>query len=169
MLFRSPAFTSIGHTLSYRDIDNYSAAFASYLQNHTTLKAGDRIAIQMPNILQFPIAMYGALRAGMVVVNTNPLYTEREMLHQFNDSGAKALVCMDVFARSVQNVLKDTGLKHVIVTSLADMLPQPKRTLINFAAKHVKKMVPGYSLPDAIGFRKTLKLGARAGDRKSVV
>ncbi|MBQ0728730.1 MAG: AMP-binding protein [Thalassolituus oleivorans] len=158
-----PAFTSIGHTLSYRDIDNYSAAFASYLQNHTTLKAGDRIAIQMPNILQFPIAMYGALRAGMVVVNTNPLYTEREMLHQFNDSGAKALVCMDVFARSVQNVLKDTGLKHVIVTSLADMLPQPKRTLINFAAKHVKKMVPGYSLPDAIGFRKTLKLGARAG------
>ena len=94
------AFTSIGYTLTYRQIDEYSAAFAAYLQNHTTLKPGDRIAIQMPNILQFPIAMYGALRAGMVVVNTNPLYTEREMLHQFNDSGAKALVCMDEIGRA---------------------------------------------------------------------
>ena len=91
-----PAFTSIGYTLTYRQIDEYSAAFASYLQNHTTLKPGDSIAIQMPNILQYPIAMYGALRAGLRVVNTNPLYTEREMLHQFNDSGAKALLCMDV-------------------------------------------------------------------------
>jgi long-chain acyl-CoA synthetase len=154
-----PAFTSIGYTLTYRQIDEYSAAFASYLQNHTTLKPGDSIAIQMPNILQYPIAMYGALRAGLRVVNTNPLYTEREMLHQFNDSGAKALLCMDVFAKSVQGVKDQTGIKHIIVTSLADMLPGFKRVLINAAAKHIKKMVPAYSLPEAVSFRKALKLG----------
>lgn len=157
------AFTSINYTLTYRQIDEYSAAFAAYLQNHTSLKPGDRVAIQMPNILQFPIAMYGALRAGMVVVNTNPLYTEREMLHQFNDSGAKALVCMDVFARSVQNIRAETGLKHIIVTSLADMLPLVKRTLINAAAKHIKKMVPPYDLPEAVSFRKALSQGAKIG------
>lgn len=158
-----PAFTSIGYTLTYRQIDEYSAAFASYLQNHTTLKPGDSIAIQMPNILQYPIAMYGALRAGLRVVNTNPLYTEREMLHQFNDSGAKALLCMDVFAKSVQNVKDQTGIKHIIVTSLADMLPGFKRVLINAAAKHIKKMVPAYSLPEAVSFRKCLKLGQGKG------
>ena len=158
-----PAFTSIGYTLTYRQIDEYSAAFANYLQNHTTLKPGDAIAIQMPNILQYPIAMYGALRAGMRVVNTNPLYTEREMLHQFNDSGAKALLCMDVFARSVQNVKDQTGIKHILVTSLADMLPGFKRVLINSAAKYVKKMVPAYNLPEAVSFRKALKLGKGKG------
>ena len=154
-----PAFTSIGYTLTYRQIDEYSAAFANYIQNHTTLKPGDSIAIQMPNILQYPIAMYGSLRAGLRVVNTNPLYTEREMLHQFNDSGAKALICMDVFAKSVQNVKDQTGIKHIIVTSLADMLPGLKRIVINAAAKHIKKMVPAYSLPEAVSFRKALKLG----------
>ncbi len=158
-----PAFTSIGYTLTYRQIDEYSAAFANYLQNHTTLKPGDSIAIQMPNILQYPIAMYGALRAGLRVVNTNPLYTEREMLHQFNDSGAKALLCMDVFAKSVENVKDQTGIKHIIVTSLADMLPGLKRVVINAAAKHIKKMVPAYSLPEAISFRKCLKLGKGKG------
>jgi len=154
-----PAFTSIGYTLTYRQIDEYSAAFANYIQNYTTLKPGDSIAIQMPNILQYPIAMYGSLRAGLRVVNTNPLYTEREMLHQFNDSGAKALICMDVFAKSVQNVKDQTGIKHIIVTSLADMLPGLKRIVINAAAKHIKKMVPAYSLPEAVSFRKALKLG----------
>jgi len=154
-----PAFTSIGHTMTFKDIDEQSAAFAYYLQNHTNLKPGDTIAIQMPNILQYPIAMYGALRAGLRVTNTNPLYTEREMLHQFNDSGAKALVCMNVFARSVQNVVENTGIETVIVTSLADMLPGAKRVLINAAAKYIKKMVPAYSLPDAVSFRKALKLG----------
>ena len=158
-----PAFTSINYTLTYRQIDEYSAAFAAYLQNHTSLQPGDRIAIQMPNILQFPIAMYGALRAGLIVVNTNPLYTEREMLHQFNDSGAKALVCMDVFARSVQNIKDQTGLKHIIVTSLADMLPFPKRNIINAAAKYIKKMVPAYSLPEAVRFRTALQQGAKFG------
>lgn len=158
-----PAFTSIGYTLTFSQIDEYSAAFANYIQNHTTLKPGDSIAIQMPNILQYPIAMYGALRAGLRVVNTNPLYTEREMLHQFNDSGAKALLCMDVFAKSVQNVKDQTGIKHIIVTSLADMLPGLKRVVINAAAKHIKKMVPAYSLPEAVSFRKALKLGKGKG------
>ncbi len=158
-----PAFTSIGYTLTYKQIDEYSSAFASYLQNETTLQPGDAIAIQMPNILQYPIAMYGALRAGMRIVNTNPLYTEREMLHQFNDSGAKALVCMDVFARSVQNVKDKTGIETIIVTSLADMLPGAKRILINAAAKHIKKMVPKYSLPEAIRFRDALKAGKGKG------
>ncbi len=158
-----PAFTSIGKTLTYGEIDQYSAAFASYLQNHTSLKPGDTIAIQMPNVLQYPIAMYAALRCGFRVTNTNPLYTEREMLHQFNDSEAKVLVCMDVFARSVQNVVDSTSIETVIVTSLADMLPPAKRVLINFAAKHVKKMVPSYSLPKAVSFRKALKMGAGKG------
>ena len=158
-----PAFTSIGHTLTYRQIDEYSAAFANYLQNHTSLKPGDSIAIQMPNILQYPIAMYGALRAGLRVVNTNPLYTEREMLHQFNDSGAKALICMDVFAKAVQSVKDQTGIKTIIITSLADMLPGMKRVVINAAAKYVKKMVPEYDLPEAISFRKCLKLGKGKG------
>jgi long-chain acyl-CoA synthetase len=158
-----PAFTSIGHTLTYGQVDEYSAAFASYLQNHTTLKPGDSIAIQMPNILQYPIVMYGALRAGLRVVNTNPLYTEREMLHQFNDSSAKALICMDVFAKSVQGVKDQTGIKHIIVTSLADMLPGFKRVLINAAAKHIKKMVPAYDIPEAVSFRRCLKLGKSKG------
>ncbi len=153
------AFTSIGLTMTYADIDEKSAAFASYLQNHTNLKPGDTIAIQMPNILQYPIAMYGAMRAGLIVTNTNPLYTEREMLHQFNDSNAKALVCMDVFARSVQNVVADTGVETVIITSLADMLPTAKRVLINFATKYIKKVVPSYSLPNSVDFRQALKLG----------
>ncbi len=158
-----PAFTSIGKTLTYAEIDQYSAAFANYLQNHTSLKPGDTIAIQMPNVLQYPIAMYAALRCGFRVTNTNPLYTEREMLHQFNDSEAKVLVCMDVFARSVQNVVDSTSIETVIVTSLADMLPPAKRVLINFAAKYVKKMVPNYSLPKAVSFRKALKMGAGKG------
>jgi len=158
-----PAFTSIGKTLTYAEIDQYSAAFAHYLQNHTNLKPGDTIAIQMPNVLQYPVAMYAALRCGYRVTNTNPLYTEREMLHQFNDSEAKVLVCMDVFARSVQNMVDKTSIETVIVTSLADMLPPAKRVLINFAAKHVKKMVPSYSLPKAVSFRKALKMGAGKG------
>jgi long-chain acyl-CoA synthetase len=154
-----PAFTSIGHTLRYGQIDEYSAAFAHYIQNHTSLKPGDSIAIQMPNVLQYPIALYGSLRAGLRIVNTNPLYTEREMLHQFTDSGAKAVLCMDAFANSVQNVLDQTQIELVIVTSLADMLPAFKRVMINNAAKHIKKAVPDYSLPDAVSFRSALKLG----------
>jgi len=153
-----PAFTSLGHTLSFQEIDAYSAAFAHYLQNHTSLIPGDAIAIQMLNTLQYPIAVYGALRAGLRIVNTNPLYTEREMIHQFNDSGAKALLCMDIFAKSVENIQNQTNLELVMVASLADMLPGVKRVLINSTVKHIKKMVPKYHLPEAISFRQALKL-----------
>ncbi|GAA4652758.1 long-chain-fatty-acid--CoA ligase FadD2 [Kistimonas scapharcae] len=157
-----PAFTGIGHTLTFRDIDHYSTCFAAWLQQNTDLKPGDRIAIQMPNLLQFPIAVYGALKAGLVIVNTNPLYTAREMHHQFNDSGAKALVCLDVFGHLVEQILTETPIKTVIVTSLADMLPMPKRLLVNAAVKYVKKMVAPYNLPDALRFRNVLKQGAKA-------
>lgn len=152
-----PAFTSLGHTLSFQEVDAYSAAFAHYLQNHTSLIPGDAIAIQMLNTLQYPIAVYGALRAGLRIVNTNPLYTEREMIHQFNDSGAKALLCMDIFAKSVENIQEQTNLELVMIASLADMLPGVKRVLINSTVKHIKKMVPKYHLPEAISFRKALK------------
>jgi long-chain acyl-CoA synthetase len=151
-----PAFTSLGYTLSFRQIDEYSAAFAHYLQNHTSLVPGDAIAIQMLNTLQYPIAVYGALRAGLRIVNTNPLYTEREMIHQFNDSGAKALLCMDVFAKSVENIQAETSLALILTTSLADMLPSVKRMLINSTVKHIKKMVPKYHLPHAVSFRKVV-------------
>mgnify|MGYP000636850116 CR=1 FL=1 len=152
-----PAFTGLGHTMTYRDIDLYSAAFAHYIQTETDLKPGDAFAIQMPNVLQYPIAMFGALRAGMRVVNTNPLYTKREMVHQFNDSGAKALLCMNIFAKSVQNIQSQTGIKTVIVTSMADMVPGVKGHVLNAAIKHVKKMVPKYQLPQALSFKKILK------------
>ena len=151
------AFTGFGHTLTFREVDQYSAAFAHYLQEYTSLKSGDAIAIQMPNTLQYPIAMYGALRAGLVVVNTNPLYTEREMIHQFNDSGAKALLCTDIFAKSVQNIQTKTDIGTILITSMGDMLPTLKRFTVNTVIKHVKKMVPSYDLPNAVSFRKILK------------
>ncbi len=157
-----PAYTGIGHTLTFADIDRYSKRFASYLQNHTDLKPGDRIAIQMPNLLQYPIAVYGALRAGLVVVNTNPLYTAREMKHQFNDSGAKALVFLDVFGHLVEDIIADTGIKHLICTRLADMLPTPKRQLINFVARHVKKMVKPFNLKGVVPFATALKQGVKS-------
>lgn len=158
-----PAFTSINHTVTYREIDECSAAFAHYLQNHTDLQPGDAIAIQLPNTLQYPIALYGALRAGLRVVNTNPLYTDREMLHQFVDSGAKAIVCMDAFAHSLQMIRDQTEIRHIVITSLADMMPRLKRLLINSAAKHIRRTVPSFDLPDAVPFLKALRLGADQG------
>ncbi len=161
-----PAFTGIGHTLTFQDIDDYSTRFATYLQTQTDLKPGDRIAIQMPNLLQFPIAVYGALKAGLVIVNTNPLYTAREMHHQFNDSGARALVFMDVFGHLVEEIISDTPVEHLIVTSIADMLPAPKRQLINVAAKYVKKMVQPYKLSGVVRFRQALAKGDAGKYRK---
>jgi len=156
-----PSYSCMGQTLTFADMDRLTANFASYLQNHTDLEVGDRIAIQLPNVLQFPIAVFGAMRAGMVVVNTNPLYTEREMEHQFNDSGAKALLILANMASLAENVVPKTGVKHVIVTELADMHPFAKRLLINTVVKRVKKMVPAYSLPQAVSMRAALALGAQ--------
>jgi long-chain acyl-CoA synthetase len=156
-----PAFTAVGVTLTYRDLDTQSRNFAAWLQNKTDLKPGDRIAVQMPNITQYPVIVFGAMRAGLIVVNTNPLYTTREMEHQFNDSGAKALVVLANMADNAEKVLPHTGIEHVIVTEIADMHSPIKRTLMNAVVKHVKKMVPSYSLPNAHKLPAVLSAGAR--------
>lgn len=156
-----PAFSNMGVTLSYSDLERYSAAFAAWLQHHTDLQPGDRIAIQMPNLLQYPVAVFGALRAGHIVVNTNPLYTAREMRHQFQDSGARALVYLNTFGNHVQEVLADTAIEHLIEVQIGDMLPTLRGALVNAAVKHLKKMVPDYSLPQAVAFKNLLRDGAR--------
>jgi long-chain acyl-CoA synthetase len=156
-----PAFTAVGVTLTYRDLDTQSRNFAAWLQNKTDLKPGDRIAVQMPNITQYPVIVFGAMRAGLIVVNTNPLYTTREMEHQFNDSGAKALVVLANMADNAEKVLPHTGIEHVIVTEIADMHSPIKRTLMNAVVKHVKKMVPSYNLPTAHKLPAVLSAGAR--------
>jgi long-chain acyl-CoA synthetase len=154
-----PAFSNLGKTLTYGELYELSGAFAAYLQQHTNLQPGDRIAVQLPNLLQYPIAVFGAIRAGLIVVNTNPLYTAREMEHQFNDSGAKALVCLANMAHLAEKVVPKTEVQYVIVTEVADMLSPLKRLLINSVIKYVKKMVPAYHLPKAIKFNDVLSKG----------
>ena len=155
-----PAFTNFDHTLTYSELNRKAETFAAFLQNELKLKKGDRIAIQMPNLLQYPVVMYGALKAGLVVVNTNPLYTEREMKHQFNDAGVVAVVILANFARQLQNILSETSIRHVIITEIGDLLPFPKNLLVNSVVKYVKKMVPPYSIPEAIPLRAALQKGA---------
>ncbi|MDY7566124.1 long-chain-fatty-acid--CoA ligase FadD1 [Pseudomonas sp. RTC3] len=154
-----PAFSNLGKTLTYGELYELSGAFAAYLQQHTNLQPGDRIAVQLPNLLQYPIAVFGAIRAGLIVVNTNPLYTAREMEHQFNDSGAKALVCLANMAHLAEKVVPKTQVQYVIVTEVADMLSPLKRLLINSVIKYVKKMVPAYHLPKAIKLNDVLSKG----------
>ena len=154
-----PAFSNLGKTLTYGELYKLSGDFAAYLQQNTDLQPGDRIAVQLPNLIQYPIVVFGAMRAGLIVVNTNPLYTAREMEHQFNDAGAKALVCLANMAHLAEEVLPKTGIKHVVITEVADMLPPLKRMLINAVVKHVKKMVPAYSLPKAVKLNDALALG----------
>lgn len=156
-----PAYENMGKSITYSELDTYSTHFASYLQNELKLVKGDKIAIQLPNILQNPIAIHGALKAGLVVVNTNPLYTESEMKHQFRDSGAKAIVILTNFASKLETIIEDTDIDHVIVTQLGDMVGGVKGTLVNFVVKYVKKMVPAFSLPTAVSFVKTLEAGAK--------
>jgi long-chain acyl-CoA synthetase len=155
-----PAFENMGHTLSFRQIDDLSKNFASFLQNELELNPGDRIAIQMPNLLQYPVALFGALRAGLVVVNTNPLYTPTEMRHQFKDSGAKAIVILANFASHLQEVLPDTDIRSVVITEIGDMLPFPKSLVVNSVVKYVKKMVPAYNIPQAISFNEAIAAGS---------
>lgn len=140
-----PAFVNMGKTITYRELEDQSRNFAAWLQS-LGLEKGDRIAIQMPNLLQFPVVMFGALRAGLIVVNTNPLYTPREMEHQFRDSGAKAIVILANFADKLEEVLPKTQIKHVIVSKIGDMLGA-KGAIVNFVVKRIKKMVPKYNLP----------------------
>ncbi|WP_299495412.1 long-chain-fatty-acid--CoA ligase FadD [uncultured Shewanella sp.] len=155
------AFVNMGASLTYRKLEERSRAFAAYLQNELALNKGDRVAIMMPNLLQYPIALFGVLRAGMVVVNVNPLYTPRELEHQLNDSGAKAIVVVSNFAHTLDKVVKKTAVESVILTGLGDLLSAPKRTLVNFVVKYVKKMVPKYHLPHAISIRQALSKGRR--------
>ncbi|GAB0063360.1 long-chain-fatty-acid--CoA ligase FadD1 [Pseudomonas syringae Cit 7] len=154
-----PAFSNLGKTITYGELYELSGAFAAWIQQHTDLQPGDRIAVQLPNVLQYPIAVFGAIRAGLIVVNTNPLYTAREMEHQFNDSGAKALVCLANMAHLAEKVVPRTQIRQVIVTEVADMLSPFKRLLINSVIKYVKKMVPAYHLPKAIKFNDVLGKG----------
>lgn len=154
-----PAFTSVGRTITYRELDEKSDAFAAYLQNETNLSPGDRIAIQLPNIIQYPIVLFGAMKAGMVVVNTNPLYTPKELEHQFNDADVKALVVFANMASNVEKILEKTSIKHVIITEIADLHSPVKRVLVNSIVKYVKKMVPAYNIPSAISLNDVLAKG----------
>jgi long-chain acyl-CoA synthetase len=156
-----PAFSNLGKTLTYGEIDHLSAQFAAYLLGEPKLKKGDRVAIMMPNCLQYPIATFGILRAGLTVVNTNPLYTARELRHQLVDSGASAILVLDNFGHTVEEVLRDTQIKQVIATGLGDMLGFPKGGIVNFVLKHVKKMVPAYDIPNTIRFKDALGLGKK--------
>jgi long-chain acyl-CoA synthetase len=156
-----PAFANMGKTLTYDDMKRLSQQFASYLQNHLKLEKGDRVALMMPNILQYPVALFGILQAGYIVVNVNPLYTARELEHQLKDSGAKAIVILANFAKTLEEVIQKTPVKHVMVTEVGDMLPFPKGKIINFVVKHVvKNKYPNFNLPGHVKFNETLVKGS---------
>ncbi len=156
------AYINMDKAVSYAELDRLTRDFAAYCQSVLGLKRGARIAVMMPNVLQYPICIFGALRAGLTVVNCNPLYTPRELEHQLNDSGAEAIVVVENFAHVLQEVLSRTGVKHIVVTGLGDMLGTVKGGLVNFVVRHVKKLVPAFSLPQATGFKTALSRGAAA-------
>ncbi|EKN5122690.1 long-chain-fatty-acid--CoA ligase FadD [Yersinia enterocolitica] len=156
-----PAFINMGEVMTFRKLEERSRAFAAYLQQGLGLQKGDRVALMMPNLLQYPIALFGILRAGMVVVNVNPLYTPRELEHQLNDSGAAAIVIVSNFAHTLEKIVFKTKVKHVILTRMGDQLSTAKGTLVNFVVKYIKRLVPKYYLPDAISFRTALQKGRR--------
>jgi long-chain acyl-CoA synthetase len=156
----NPAYVNFGRTLSFNDIDKYSRDFAAYLQN-SGLKPGDRIALQMPNLLQYPIALFGSLRAGLIVVNTNPLYTPREMEHQFKDAGVKAIVILANFASNLEKILHNTNIEHVIITEMGDQIGGIKGKLVNFIVKKIKNMVPRYDIPMGLKYKNILDKGEK--------
>lgn len=155
----NPCFCNYGKTLSYQEINDNSLKLAAYFQNQLSLNKGDKIAIMMPNLLQNPISIFATLRAGLTVVNTNPLYTGTELKHQLCDSGATTIIVLENFAATLQEVIKETPIKNVIVTRMGDMLSFPKSALINLVVKHVKKMVPNFSLPGSYNFNQCLSQG----------
>ncbi len=159
------AYVSMDKTLTYRQLDEQSTAFAAWLQGRG-LARGDRVAIMMPNVLQYPVAVFGILRAGCVVVNVNPLYTPRELEHQLKDSGAKAIVIVENFARTLQHVLSRTPVEHVVLASMGDMLGFPKGPIVNLVVRKVKKMVPAFALPGAVKFNEALAAGRSMSVRK---
>ena len=153
------AFINMGVEISYAELAEQATAFAAYLQQNLGLQKGDKFAIMVPNTLQYPIALFGALLAGLTVVNVNPLYTERELQHQLNDSGAKAMLIIENFAQTLENIVTSTPIEHVILTSLGDRLGLVKGKMVNVVVKYVKKMVPAFKLPDAIRFNAVLSKG----------
>ncbi|MCZ6668258.1 MAG: AMP-binding protein, partial [Gammaproteobacteria bacterium] len=157
----NPAFTNLGTTLSYKDMDRLTGQLASYLQSLPNMRKGDRVAIMMPNVLQNPISIFAAIRGGFTVVNTNPLYTARELKHQLGDSGAKVIIVIENFCHVLDEIIAETPIQHVITTQLGDMLNFPKSLIVNLVVKYVKKMVPSFSLPGRVSFKAALKQGSR--------
>ncbi len=163
------AFINMGQPMTYRQLEKQSRAFAAWLQQGLGLKQGDRVALMMPNLLQYPVALFGVLRAGMVVVNVNPLYTPRELKHQLIDSGASAIVIVSNFAHTLEKVVAETPIKHVMLTRMGDQLAPVKATLVNFVVKYVKKLVPKYHLPGAVPFRSALSQGEQMSYQRPTV
>jgi long-chain acyl-CoA synthetase len=156
-----PAYSNFGKTITYKEVKQFTSQLGGYLKNELGLDKGTKVAVMMPNLLQNPIAIFGILRAGMVVVNTNPLYTARELKHQMNDSGTEVIIIVENFCHILEEVIEETPIKHVIITRMGDMLPFPKSAIIDFVVKRIKKMVPAYRLPGAVSFNKALKLGSQ--------
>jgi len=155
-----PAYTNMGTTLTYRDLDHLSMQFACYLQKSLGLVRGERVAIMLPNVLQYPVVLMGLFRAGLVAVNVNPLYTPRELRHQLTDSGAKCIVILENFADTLEEVLADTQIEHIVTTQVGDLLRWPKSAITNFVLKRIKKQVPSVSLPGPVRLRAALRIGA---------
>ena len=154
-----PAFTNMGKTVTYRQLEQLTRDFAAWLQSSAKLQRGDRIALMMPNLLQYPIAIFGAMRAGLTIVNTNPLYTAHELRHQMQDSGATAIVVLENFAHVLAEVVGSTSIQTVIVTGVGDMLGFPKKSIVNFVVRHVRNQVPDYDLPRATDFPSVMRAG----------
>ncbi|MCK5326732.1 MAG: AMP-binding protein, partial [Woeseiaceae bacterium] len=156
-----PSFTNMGTTISYRELDELSMHFACYLQKTLGLTRGERVAIMLPNLLQYPIAMCGAFRAGLVVVNVNPLYTARELKHQLMDSGARCIVILENFAHILEEVIDESAIEHVVTTGVGDMLKFPKSLIVNLVLRHIKRAVPRYHFSDSVTFRHALHTGSK--------
>lgn len=156
-----PAYSNFGTTLTYRRLDEKSMQFACYLQQSLGLVRGERVAIMLPNILQYPVAMCGVFRAGLVVVNVNPMYTARELEHQLKDSGAKCIIVLENFAHTLEDVINKTSVEHVVTTGIGDLLSFPRNIVTNFVLRHIRKSVPSYSLPGGITFNAALRAGAQ--------
>ena len=158
-------FINMGAEMTYGELDALSRDFAAYLQTSLKLQKGDRVAIMMPNVLQYPVCMLGALRAGCVVVNCNPLYTPRELEHQLKDSGAETIVVLENFAHTLAHVIAQTSIKNVVIARMGDLLGFPKGAVVNFVVKYVKRLVPAWKIPGAVDFTAAMARGAAGPSR----